>query len=135
MGKVVTFGEVMCRFAPPEHLRIEQVSPGPWQLSFGGAESNVAASIARFGGSAEFVTALPKNAIAESCIRQLNSFGVKTDHICLEPNGRMGIYFVEHGANQRASQVVYYTRSVRKRRACSVPCCDCGKEGGANGFD
>ncbi|MCF7817320.1 MAG: sugar kinase [Kiritimatiellales bacterium] len=107
MGKVVTFGEIMCRFSPEDHLRFEQVSPGPWQMTFGGAESSVAASVARFGGCSEFVTALPDHAIASSCIRQLKSFDVITDHILRSATGRMGIYFVERGANQRASQVIY----------------------------
>ena len=106
-GKVVTFGEVMCRFCPPEHLRFEQVSPGPWQMTFGGAESSVAASVARFGGCSEFVTALPDHQIASACIRQLKSFDVITDHILRSESDRMGIYFVERGANQRASQVIY----------------------------
>ena len=106
-GKVVTFGEIMCRFCPPGHLRFEQVSPGPWEMTFGGAESSVAASVARFGGCAEFVTALPDHQIASACIRQLNSFGVATDHVLRSGSGRMGIYFVERGANQRASQIVY----------------------------
>jgi len=104
---VVTFGEVMCRFCPPEHLRFEQVSPGPWQMTFGGAESSVAASVARFGGCSEFVTALPDHQIASACIQQLKSFDVITDHILRSESDRMGIYFVERGANQRASQVIY----------------------------
>ena len=104
---VVTFGEVMCRLCPPDFLRFEQVSPGPWEMTFGGAESSVAASVCRFGGRSEFVTALPKHAVAASCIRQLKSFGVATDHIRQSSTGRMGVYFVERGANQRASQVIY----------------------------
>ncbi|MFA7369938.1 MAG: sugar kinase [Kiritimatiellales bacterium] len=110
--KVVTFGEVMCRFCPPDCLRFEQVSPGPWQMTFGGAESNVAASVALFGGSSEFVTALPRHQIADACIRQLGSLGIATGNISRTAEGRMGIYFVERGANQRASQVIY-------DRACS----------------
>ncbi|QHI70349.1 sugar kinase [Tichowtungia aerotolerans] len=106
-GRVVTFGEVMCRFCPPDHLRFEQVSPGPWDLTFGGAESSVAASVARFGGTSEFVTALPDHAIADSCLRQLTSLGVETRHVFHALNSRMGVYFVERGANQRASQVIY----------------------------
>lgn len=105
--KVVTFGEIMCRFCPPDYLRFEQVSPGPWQMTFGGAESNVAASVALFGGASEFVTVLPDHQIADACVRQLRSFGVGTENIRRTSNGRMGIYFVERGANQRASQVIY----------------------------
>ena len=106
-GKVVTFGEIMCRLCPPDHLRFEQVSPGPWQMTFGGAESSVAASVSLFGGEAEFVTALPDHPIAKACVRQLSSLGVRTENIRRSANGRMGIYFVENGANQRASQVIY----------------------------
>lgn len=105
--RVITFGEVMCRFCPPEYLRFEQVSPGPWQMTFGGAESSVAASVALFGGSSEFVTALPAHQIAESCIRQLRSMGVQTGNVLRTSDSRMGIYFVERGANQRSSQVIY----------------------------
>jgi 2-dehydro-3-deoxygluconokinase len=107
MKKVITFGEVMCRFCPPDHLRFEQVSPGSWDLTFGGAESSVAASVARFGGQSEFVTALPEHPVAESCIRQLASLGVGTEKIRRVPGSRMGIYFVERGANQRSGQVIY----------------------------
>lgn len=106
-GKVVTFGEIMCRFCPPDHLCFEQVSPGSWDLTFGGAESSVAVSVARFGGCAEFVTALPEHQIASACIRQLKSFDVITRHIARSHTSRMGAYFVERGANQRASQVIY----------------------------
>jgi len=105
--RVVTFGEVMCRFCPPDCLRFGQVSPGPWQMTFGGAESNVAASVALFGGSAEFVTALPEHQIANACVRQLSSLGIKIGNILRLATGRMGIYFVERGVNQRASQVIY----------------------------
>jgi 2-dehydro-3-deoxygluconokinase len=106
-GKVVTFGEIMCRLCPPDHLRFEQVAPGPWEMTFGGAESSVAASIALFGGESEFVTALPEHPIAKACIRQLSSMGVGTGNIRRCTGGRMGIYFVENGVNQRASQVIY----------------------------
>lgn len=106
-GRVVTFGEVMCRFCPSDCLRFEQVAPGPWEMTFGGAESSVAASVARFGGRSEFVTALPTHAVAESCVRQLKSFEVQTGHIVRSESERMGVYFVERGANQRASQVIY----------------------------
>lgn len=106
-GAVVTFGEIMGRFCPPEFLRFEQVAPGPWNLTFGGAESSVAAAVSRFGGIGRFVTALPEHVIADSCIRQLHSMGVDTQYIRREPGARMGLYFVERGANQRASQVIY----------------------------
>ena len=105
--KVVTFGEVMCRFCPPEYLRFEQVSPGPWQMTFGGAESNVAASVALLGGYSEFITVLPDHQIADACVRQLSSLGVNTGNILRSSKGRMGTYFVERGVNQRAGQIIY----------------------------
>lgn len=106
-GKVFAFGEVMSRLCPPDFLRFDQVSPGPWQMTFGGAESSVAASVALFGGESAFVSSLPTHPVAESCVRQLKSFGVDTQHILRDAAGRMGIYFVERGSNQRASQVIY----------------------------
>ncbi len=106
-NKVVTFGEIMGRLSPPDYQRFEQVAPGPWDMTFGGAESSVAASVARFGGTAEFVTALPTHAIADACVRQLRSLDIQTEHILRVPEGRMGLYFLERGANQRASQVIY----------------------------
>lgn len=107
MKKVVTFGEVMLRIAPCGFLRFAQSFPGQADLTFAGAEANVAVSIALLGGQASFVTALPKNDIADACISTLRGIGVDTDKIVRTDHGRLGIYFVETGANQRGSQVVY----------------------------
>lgn len=107
MKKVVTFGEVMLRLAPREHYRFEQVAPGEMDLTFGGAESNVAASIAMFGGAARFVTALPKHAIADAFMRQMRGFEVDMNSVLRREEGRFGAYFVETGANQRPSRVIY----------------------------
>lgn len=104
---VVTFGEVMLRLAPRENYRFTQVCPGEMDLTFGGAESSVAASIALFGGQSRFVTALPKHAIADAYIQQLRGFKVDADHILSRDAGRFGVYFVETGANQRPSRVIY----------------------------
>lgn len=104
---VVTFGEIMARFMPPGHLRLRQVMPGTLEVTFGGSEANVAASICMLGGSASFVTTLPDNVLTDACIGDLRSLGVETGHVQRSKRGRLGLYFVETGANQRPSQVVY----------------------------
>jgi 2-dehydro-3-deoxygluconokinase len=101
----VAFGELMLRLAPPGAERFLQ-SP-QLQASFGGGEANVAVAISQFGLPARYVTVLPKNnAIAEAAIAELRSFGVDTSKI-VWGNGRMGVYYVEAGANQRPSKVIY----------------------------
>jgi 2-dehydro-3-deoxygluconokinase len=101
----VTFGEIMLRLAPPGFERFMQ-SP-QFAATFGGGEANVAVSLAQFGLPAAFVTVLPeKNAIADAVVGELRRFGVATSKI-VRAKGRMGIYFVEAGANQRPSKVIY----------------------------
>lgn len=104
MSRVVTFGEIMLRLAPPGHERFLQ-SP-EFVATFGGGEANVAVALASLGQEAAFVTALPANPIADACVSRLRDSDVDTRHVLRKP-GRMGIYFVEHGANQRPSKVVY----------------------------
>lgn len=104
MNKVVTFGEIMLRLASPEHLRLTQTKT--LEMTFGGGEANVAVSLAQFGIESEFVTRLPNNDIAQACINQLHGLGVSTGKI-LGGGERIGIYFLEHGAAQRASTVTY----------------------------
>lgn len=104
MNKVITFGEIMLRLAPPGHSRITQTQT--LVVTFGGAEANVAVSLAQFGMPAEFVTRLPENDVAQACINQLRGLGVSTEKI-LRGGERIGVYFVEHGAAQRASTVTY----------------------------
>jgi 2-dehydro-3-deoxygluconokinase len=104
---ILTFGEIMGRINPPGHLRFAQAMPGMLELSFAGAEANVAASIAMLGGKARFVTSLPRNVLGDGCERTLRGLGVDTSHIVRTDRGRLGLYFVEKGANQRPSQVVY----------------------------
>ncbi len=94
------------RLAPEQFYRLAQVSPGKLDISFGGAESSVAASVALFGGRSRYVTALPDNALTDAYVRQMRGFGVDVEHI-LRRSGRFGIYFVETGANQRPSRVIY----------------------------
>jgi 2-dehydro-3-deoxygluconokinase len=105
--KVVTFGEIMARLAPEGFLRFRQVMPGKLNVTFAGAEANVAVSIALLGGESAFVTALPNNALADACIANLKALGVNTQHIVRTDIGRLGLYFVETGANQRPSRVIY----------------------------
>lgn len=102
--KVLTFGEIMLRLKAPGHERFFQ-SP-VMEATFGGGEANVAVSLANYGMDAELLTVLPDNDIAEACIRQLRYFGVGTGKI-LRGEGRVGIYYLEAGANQLPSKVVY----------------------------
>ena len=105
MPHTVTFGEIMLRLAPPGFERFLQ-SP-MFQATFGGGEANVAVSLAQFGIPARFVTALPgKNPISDAAIGELRRFGVDTSSIA-RTKGRVGIYYLEAGANQRPSKVVY----------------------------
>jgi 2-dehydro-3-deoxygluconokinase len=106
-NRIVTFGEIMGRLAPEDFLRFRQALPGKLDLTFAGAEANVAASIAYLGGQASFVTALPDNPLAEACLGTLRNIGVNTDHVVTTQTGRLGLYFVETGANQRPSNVIY----------------------------
>ena len=97
----------MGRINPPGHLRLAQAMPGFLELTFAGAEANVAASVAMLGGNARFVSALPRNVLGDACVRTLRGLGVDTSQILRTNYGRLGLYFVEKGANQRPSQVVY----------------------------
>ena len=104
MKKVVTFGEIMLRLSPPGFERLLQ-SP-LLVATFGGGEANVAVSLAQFGLDSVYVTALPNNAIGDAAIRALRAEGVRTDRI-VRSGSRVGIYFTEIGASQRASTVLY----------------------------
>jgi 2-dehydro-3-deoxygluconokinase len=100
----VTFGEIMLRLSPPGFERLLQ-SP-VLSATFGGGEANVAVSLAHFGVESHFVTRLPANAVGDSAVRALRAEGVQTGHI-VRGGSRVGIYFAETGASQRASTVVY----------------------------
>lgn len=102
--KVVTFGEIMLRLATPDYLRFSQAEA--FTATFGGGEANVAVSLANYGVDVDFVTRLPKNDIAQSCVMNLRKYGVGTDKI-VYGGDRLGIYFLETGAVARASKVVY----------------------------
>jgi 2-dehydro-3-deoxygluconokinase len=102
---IATFGEIMLRLTPPGFERFLQ-SP-QFLATFGGGEANVAVSLAQFGAASRFITVLPPaNAIADAFIGELRRFGVDPNQIVRGP-GRMGVYFVEAGANQRPSKVLY----------------------------
>ena len=103
-ARVVTFGEVMLRLKSPGVERLFQ-SPS-LEASFGGAEANVAVSLTQFGVPVSFVSAIPANPIGDACLGELRKFGVDTSRVRRQ-GSRLGIYFLEAGANQRPSKVVY----------------------------
>ena len=104
MPKVITFGEIMLRLAPEGYLRFAQADK--FGATFGGGEANVAVSLAHFGVEAAFVTKLPNNDIGQAAINSLRRYGVDTEKI--ERGGpRIGIYYLEKGASQRGSKVIY----------------------------
>ena len=97
----------MGRLCPFGFKRFRQTLPGDLNFTFAGAEANVAASISMLGGIARFVTALPKHDITEACLDNLRGLGVDTSCIVKTDTGRLGLYWVEAGANQRPSRVIY----------------------------
>ncbi len=107
MKTIVTFGEIMGRLCPPGYVRFAQGLPGPMEMTFGGAEANVAASIAILGHPTRFVSALPTHPVADACLATLRGLDVDTSHVLRTNAGRLGLYFLEKGANQRPSNVVY----------------------------
>ena len=102
--KFLTFGEIMLRLKSPGLERFFQ-SP-MLEATFGGGEANVAVSLANYGQDVAFLSVLPKNTIADECIKDLRKFGVDTSRIVRSDKGRLGIYFLETGANARPSKVV-----------------------------
>jgi 2-dehydro-3-deoxygluconokinase len=102
--KIVTFGEIMLRLAPPGFQRFTQARS--FEAVYGGGEANVAVSLANFGEDVEYITRLPKNELGDACLMSLRSYGIRTDHI-VRGGDRLGIYFIEMGAAQRGSKVVY----------------------------
>ncbi len=102
--KVVTFGEIMLRLSTPGFTRFVQAQN--FEATYGGGEANVAVSLANYGIDSFFVTKLPKHEIGQSAVNHLRRFGVNTNYI-KRAGERVGIYFLESGASQRASKVVY----------------------------
>ncbi len=105
MPNALTFGEIMLRLATPGHERIVQATC--FEASYAGGEANVAVSLAAFGHEAAYVTVLPKNALGDAAAAWLRHYGVDTSAILRNDDGRLGIYFLETGAAQRASTVLY----------------------------
>ena len=105
MKTVVTFGEIMGRIASPANLRLRQTRN--FEVTYAGAEASVAASICNYGGKARYVTALPKHPLAEAAMDSVRAVGIDTKYILRTDEGRLGLYFLETGANQRPSNVVY----------------------------
>lgn len=104
MAKVITFGEIMLRLAPEGYYRFVQAQS--LGATYGGGEANVSVSLANFGLDAAFVTKLPKHDIGQAAVNKLREFGVDTSMIT-RGGDRVGIYFLEKGASQRPSKVIY----------------------------
>ncbi len=104
MSKVVTFGEIMMRLQPVGYKRIVQADS--FEAIYGGGEANVAVSLANYGLDAAFVSKIPDNLVGDACVNSLRRFGVNTSKI-VRGGERLGLYFCEKGASQRASNVIY----------------------------
>ncbi|MDF2611917.1 MAG: 2-dehydro-3-deoxygluconokinase KdgK [Lachnospiraceae bacterium] len=102
--RVITFGEIMLRLAPEGYYRFVQAET--YGATYGGGEGNVAVSLANFGIDSAFVTKLPKHEIGQSAVNSLRRYGVDTSYIVRGGN-RVGIYYLEKGASQRPSKVIY----------------------------
>ncbi|MEE9615582.1 MAG: sugar kinase [Anaerolineae bacterium] len=102
--KVVSFGEIMLRLSPPGHLRFRQART--FEVIYGGSEANVAVSLTNYGVPADFITRLPAHEIGEACLEFLRQYGVGVSKI-VRGGDRLGIYFLEVGAAQRGSKVIY----------------------------
>ncbi len=107
MKPVVAFGEIMGRIAMPGFRRFNQSLPGTVEFEFAGAEANVLRSLADLGLPTRFITALPSSELGDACIASLRSHGIDTGHIRRTSDGRLGLYFLEKGAAQRAGVVLY----------------------------
>ncbi len=104
MAKVVTFGEFMMRLTPPGFQRFEQANS--FEIAFGGAEANVAAGLTRMGLNCDYVTKLPAHSIGQAAFNELRRYGIGTGKL-VRGGERIGTYYLERGAAQRSSQVVY----------------------------
>lgn len=102
--KVVTFGEIMMRLNPFGYYRFLQAQQ--WESSYAGGEANVAVSLANYGISSSFITKLPNNELGQAAINAVRHYGVDTSNVVIG-GSRLGLYFVEKGASQRASKVIY----------------------------
>ena len=102
--KAITFGEIMMRLNPEGYLRITQ--SGKFEATYAGGEANVAVSLANYGIDAAFVSKIPSHEVGQSAVNALRQYGVDTSKI-VRGGKRLGIYFCEKGASQRASKVIY----------------------------
>lgn len=117
MTKIVTFGEIMMRLSPKNHERF--IQSDTVDVHYGGAEANVAISLAQFGQTVTFVSKVPDHALGEAAINHLRRFGVKTDHM-VRGGERLGLYYLEPGTSVRPSRVIY----DRKRSAITQASAD-----------
>lgn len=101
----MTFGEIMMRLSPPDHQRFIQANA--FDVTYAGGEANVAVSLAAFGHDAAYVSALPRNSLGDAALSSLQYYGVDTSAVLRSDQGRLGIYFLETGAAQRGSKVIY----------------------------
>lgn len=104
---IAGFGEVMLRLSPPAKRRLAQALPGQLEATFGGGEANVCASLAMLGADCCYLTALPDNPVAAAFAAQLRGLKVDVSRIRYTADGRIGVYYAEHGADQRGANVVY----------------------------
>ena len=104
MARTVTFGEIMMRLNPEGYRRIVQADR--FEASYAGGEANVAVSLAQYGEEASFVSRIPAHEVGQACVNELRRYGVGTADI-VRGGDRLGLYFVEKGASQRASKVIY----------------------------
>ena len=102
--KVLTFGEVMLRLKTPEHLKILQADT--FEANYGGAEANVAVSLATLGDDVSYVTKVPEHQVGQAAVNEIRRFGVDTSRV-LRGGGRVGIYYFEKGNNIRVSELAY----------------------------
>lgn len=116
--RIVTFGEIMLRLAPEGYLRFVQAET--YGATYGGGEANVAVSLANYGMEAAFVTKLPKHEIGQAAVNSLRKYGVDTSKI-IRDGDRVGIYYLEKGASQRPSKVIY------DRAGSSIACAKKGE--------
>lgn len=105
MARTLAFGEIMMRLATPGQQRIIQATQ--FDVTYAGAEASVAVSLAQYGHQASYVTALPIGPIGDAAVSAVRYYGVDTSHVVRSKAGRMGVYFLESGASQRPSKVVY----------------------------
>ena len=104
VGDVATFGEMLLRLSAPDHLRLTQADQ--FRVHYGGAEANVAVSLAQFGLDVRFITKLPSHELGQNGVNELRKYGVETKYIT-RGGERVGLYFLEKGASQRPSKVLY----------------------------